>query len=261
MNNQEIDIKNDRIKWSKEKIISDIQELNRQNIPLNAINIMKTNVKLYGASRSYFGSWKDAVEAAGFDYDTINHKNTEKSWSKQIVIDEIVQFAIEDGNLRSDYVQKKYTKLHSAAQRYFKSWKDAVEAAGFDYDNIKKIKWTKEIIIMSILDLKNQNNSLTSSDIQKNNMPLFQASCRIFGSWKNAVEAAGINYKEIKKQREWEENLIKEELTRIKNEENNLAVTTVIKRNPSLYQATKRNFPNKNWKEILNVLFKEEKEV
>ena len=254
MNNANTENKNDRIKWSKEKVIEKIISMKENNEPLNAVSITKNDVKLYGAARTHFGSWAKAVEAAGLDYNEINHKVSEKSWSKDIVVQEIIRFANEDGNLRSDYVQKHYTKLHSAAQRYFKSWKEAIEYAGFNYENIKKIKWSEENIISEILDLRRNNLPLSSSETQKTNMPLFQAACRIFGSWANAVEASGISYKEVKKQKEWEDDNIKDSLLEIKNKYGVLSVTNVIKENASLYQATKRHFPNKSWSEIVKII-------
>lgn len=251
MINNDPNINNDRIKWTKEKIIEEIRNLNNSNIPLNAVYMTKHNIKLYGAARVHFGSWGNALEAAGLDYTQINHKFTEKSWSKDVIAEEIINFASTNGNLRSDYVQKHYTKLHSAAQRYFDSWKDAVEYAGFDYNNIKKIKWSKEKIIMTILEMNDNNIPLSSSSVQKMDTSLFQAACRIFGSWANAVNTSGLDYSKIKKQKEWEESSIKEELLRIKELRGNLSVTNVIKENSSVYQAAKRHFPNKSWSEIV----------
>ena len=108
-----------RNKWSKESIIEKILELHQQSVSLNAIAVMENNVKLYGAARTHFGSWQNAINAAGLDYNEINHKIKEVSWSKDIIAAEIQKIANEGGSLRSDYVQKNNTKLHSAAQRYF----------------------------------------------------------------------------------------------------------------------------------------------
>ena len=247
----------DRVKWTKEKILTDILTMYENGEKLNAVSVTKNNIKLYGAARTHFGSWANAVSSAGLNYDEINHRVSEMNWSKETIIQEIVRFATEDGNLRSDYVQKHYTKLHSAAQRYFASWREAVECAGFDYDNIKQVKWTKENIIMSILEIKENNQPLCSSEIQKSNMPLFQAACRIFGSWSRAIESAGINYRDVKKQKEWEDDSIKTALLRLKEEKGNLSVTTVIKDHASLYQAAKRHFPHKTWKEIIDIISEE----
>lgn len=241
-----------RNKWDKETIINQILELKNSSQPLNAISVMNDNLKLYGAARTHFGSWKNAIIAAGLDYNEINKKLRETNWSKDVIATEIQKIASEGGNLRSDFIQKHNTKLHSAAQRYFSSWKEAIEYAGFNYDNIKQIKWTKETIIMSILDLYNNNQDISSSTMQKTQMPLFQAGCRIFNSWANAVNAAGIDYSAIKKQAEWSEESILKELNDIFNKTNDYSVTNVLKVNASLYQAAKRHFPNKSWEYIIS---------
>lgn len=241
-----------RNKWSKESIIEKILELHQQSVSLNAIAVMENNVKLYGAARTHFGSWQNAINAAGLDYNEINHKIKEVSWSKDIIAAEIQKIANEGGSLRSDYVQKNNTKLHSAAQRYFNSWREAIEYAGFNYDNIKKIKWTKETVISSIREL-HQNEDISSLNMQKNHMPLFQAGCRLFKSWAQAVEAAGIDYKTIKKQFEWDENIILRQIIDIYTKKGSCIVSDVLKENPSLYQAAKRHFPNKTWEDILRI--------
>ena len=114
-----------RNKWSKEIIIEEILKLKEQSHPLNAISIMEDNMKLYGAARTHFGSWQNAITSAGLDYSEINHKIKEINWSKDIIAEEIRNIAAVGGDLRSDYIQKNNTKLHSAAQRYFSSWKES----------------------------------------------------------------------------------------------------------------------------------------
>lgn len=240
-----------REKWSKEKILSQINELHTNNFPLNAISIMEKDIKLYGAARTHFGSWKNAIEAAGLNYAEINHKLKEVTWSKELIASEIQKIASEGGDLRSDSVQKNYTKLHSAAQRYFDSWKDAIEYAGFNYSSIKKIKWNNESVIMNILDLYNAGKDISSSAMQKTEMPLFQAGCRLFGSWANAVNASGIDYKNIKKQLEWDEKTILEKINELYELDGKCSVSNVLKDNASLYQAAKRHFHDKSWEYIV----------
>ena len=53
--------------WSKRKIIAKIQLLDQRN----SAYAQKEHNPLWKASVRYFGSWRDACEAAGFDYDAI----------------------------------------------------------------------------------------------------------------------------------------------------------------------------------------------
>jgi hypothetical protein len=55
----------------RENILAEIQELNRQGIPLNFRYIRKYFKKTYEAAERHIGRWGEAVREAGFDYDAI----------------------------------------------------------------------------------------------------------------------------------------------------------------------------------------------
>ena len=122
-------------KWSKEKIVETIQELQRQNVDISASNISKNHIPLFTAacSRRYFSSWANAVKAAGIDYEQIleagktRRRKKLTKWSKDQVLEEIRK--AESPNLLTTYRDR--LALYSAARREFGSWKEALEAAGY----------------------------------------------------------------------------------------------------------------------------------
>ncbi len=122
-------------KWSKEKIVETIKDLQRQTIDISASNISKNYIPLFTAacSRRYFSSWANAVKAAGIDYDQIleagkaRRRKKLTKWSKDEVLEQ-VRLA-ESKNLLTTYRDR--LALYSAARREFGSWKQALEAAGY----------------------------------------------------------------------------------------------------------------------------------
>ena len=83
---------------------------------------------LVGAASVYFGSWRKAVEAAGYDYARIKRQ---KEWSKPEIVREIKRMNKEGINLSTTIpVRAKYRNLHAAAIRYFGAWAAAMKAAG-----------------------------------------------------------------------------------------------------------------------------------
>lgn len=56
------------------------------------------------------------------------------------------------------------------------------------------IKWSKELVIEKIIESNNKGIKLNSGSIRKTDIKLFTSARRYFGSWKNAVQSAGINY-------------------------------------------------------------------
>ena len=137
-----------KAKWSNEKIVEDIKKLKKLNVDLSAGNIFKTHLALFTAasSKRYFSSWATAVKAAGIDYDEILKIGKERRrvkltlWSKEEVLAELKR--LDEGNLLTVYRDK--LDLYSAARREFGSWKQALEAAGYNlvkgsYKNSKQI--------------------------------------------------------------------------------------------------------------------------
>lgn len=242
-----------RIKWTKELVISEVKVIKESGEPLNASHVMKVNSKLYGAARKHLGSWKEAVELAGYNYEEVNLRSNEKKWNKEEIITEIKRLFEEGEQLNSDYIQKNFTKLHSASQRYFDSWGEAVDLAGFDYEEIKGIKWTEETVTANILALSSQGEDLSSSNMQRNHMSLFQAGCRIYGSWKDAVNSSGLDYSTYRKQKEWTLEKVNEEIRKFQLEHGTASAGVVSKKYGSLYQVARRFTRNKNkdWDEIV----------
>ena len=172
-------------KWNKEKIIDDIRGLNNKTDSYNN----KSNLPLYKAARRYFGSWKNAITAAGFDYGKIRMSN---SWTKEKIIKKIRNL---DYKAASDVI-KDDCSLFKAAQKCFGSWKAAIEAAGFNYSEIRLQKrWTTKRVIKEIKKLDNKAYSYNAEC----NATLHAAAHRHFGTWEGAISAAGFDYQEIKK--------------------------------------------------------------
>ena len=67
---------------------------------------------------------------------------------------------------------------------------------------MRKRKWTREEIIRRILESDAKGNPLTVG--KRGVSPtLYQAGSRIFGSWRNALRAAGISPKRVCRSEKW----------------------------------------------------------
>ena len=84
----------EEIPWTRERIISVIQMFHLRKIPLNFKHIKQYNNELRQHAEKFFGSWGEAVEAAGIDYEEIK-KN--KGWA--------TPFLGEDGVLYSSKIE------------------------------------------------------------------------------------------------------------------------------------------------------------
>jgi two-component system, response regulator len=115
-------------------------------------------------------------------------------------------------------------------------------------------KWSKEMIVRMITELKSQNADLSGRNIFLNRVTLYSAACRYFENWANAVWIAGINYDEIIRQgkvsrreklKKWSRVRILEEIKKTLS----LNPLASYRDEPALYSAGRREF--ENWKDAL----------
>jgi len=194
-----------RVKWSKDLVVARIQERAANRLPINGTAVIKSDKKLYRAAMQHFGKdgWAKARTLAGFSpQDPRQHK-----WSKEKVVRAIIERHKKKLKLNSGYMhlQSETRRLYFAGYSYFGSWKSAVKAAGINYDSIYikyedralYRKWTKERVVEKILHYQMRGVRLNNRSIRKTDATLLQAGMRYFGSWENAITAAGIPYNTV----------------------------------------------------------------
>lgn len=228
-----------RYRWSRERIIEEIRKLHEQGIPLNMSSVRKVFPSLVATacSRRYFGSWKAAIEAAGFNHDEIIKL---RRWTKERVIEEIRRLHQSGEDLRPSAVARTYQTLLMASRKFFNSWAEAVTAAGIDYDAYikqfreKRIEQDKQFIIGEIRRLYQEGRIEELSGAWRYHLSLFRKARHRFGSWRKAIEAAGLNYEEIVQRQKWTPEKIIAEIKRLYAEDQDLSVTAMMRNYPNL---------------------------
>jgi len=184
---------------NEEAIIQEIRQLYEAGEDLSYGHMEKNHVALFRAAVRRFGSWKEAVAAAGLDYEMIRKY---KVWTEERIIERIKELYEQGEDLSWYNVSESLDpQLAAAAIRKcrFGSWKKAVEAAGLSYDDIRKYQsWSEDRILERIRELYNQGVELNSKKIQQTDITLFTAARRRFDSWDNALDHAGLDYRSIR---------------------------------------------------------------
>lgn len=135
-----------------------------------------------------------------------------KKWDDTSIINHILARHGRE-NLNHHYYCSTYPDIHAAACRIFGSWRNAIEACGIDYSEVKKYReWSAKTVIAEIKKLYKDKKSLNSNHIQNNNRPLYMAALKRFKSWGEAIKAAGINYAKIRLRRSMSKEDIKREI-------------------------------------------------
>ncbi|MGC8667952.1 MAG: homing endonuclease associated repeat-containing protein [Chthonomonadales bacterium] len=185
-------------KWSKDTIAAEIRKMAAAGEPLNYARVAHQRVALLRAATRYFGSWWAAVEFAGLDYIKIRRYN---AWSPQAIVERIRELHARGEDLSWRYVSTVLDPQLAAAatkKKHFGSWRAAIEAAGIDYETVRRYKrWNEETIVRRLRDLYAQGVDLNAKSMEEQNISLITAARRRFGSWDRALTAAGLDYQQI----------------------------------------------------------------
>ncbi|PSR28090.1 MAG: hypothetical protein C7B47_06360 [Sulfobacillus thermosulfidooxidans] len=133
--------------WSREVIITRIQQYRDQGSHLAAHQMQKIDNRLVSAAGYYFGSWAKALEAAGVNADAVRFS---VPWSAERVKTLIIDAKKSGADLSDRSIRFWNRALYRAACEHFGSWEDAVQSA-LQTSNTE-MKWNSERVKRLIYD-------------------------------------------------------------------------------------------------------------
>jgi hypothetical protein len=166
--------------WTDERVIASIQERYIHGQPKHIQGL--GDIRLANAAKRRFGSWANAVQAAGLT-NRVPIAKPLKRWSQGTVV-QAIQQAVSDGIRLSD-ISKVDQGLYNAAKTHFGTWGEALKAAGAQP---RRRKWSKQAIIAEIRHRRSLGQTLASG--HPSTIALAGAAWRYFGSWSAALAAA-----------------------------------------------------------------------
>ncbi len=177
-----------RTTWTRELVIRGILEREAQGRPLTTGG-KGFDPQLYAAARRIFGSWRNAILAAGIPPERVL---TWERWSPAKILVQIRLISRRRRPLTTLQVEHRYHNLVSAARRHFGSWSKAVLAAGVDPTRLQRVvPWNRERVIEAILTRALRNEPLVARLVEPRS--LVEAAHRFLGGWQEAVAAAGLD--------------------------------------------------------------------
>ena len=144
---------------------------------------------------------------------------TQRVWQRESIIAAIRAEACAGHDLSYSRTGKRVPSLLKAAERVFGHWSAAVEAAGYDYAQIRKYRvWNRARVIEKIIFWQEQEADLSWRNVSESlDPPLAAAALHAgrFPSWNSALRAAGIDPESVSRYRKWTSERIMEELTEL----------------------------------------------
>src|SRR5688500_5123068 len=116
-------------KWTREQILRDILRHESAGSPLTPARGEGVASPLYQAASRIFGSWQNALAAAGVPHQRMLASGR---WTPARIVGIIRTLSRRDQPLRSAELKHRYGHLIAASRRVFGSWTAAIIAAGVD---------------------------------------------------------------------------------------------------------------------------------
>jgi transcriptional antiterminator NusG len=140
--------------WTEDKIISEIQKLHENGEDLWYRAMERNHKDLIRASERYYKGWKNAILAAGLDYDKIK-KRTHQVWTEDKILEKLLELQNNGGVLKASKVQQSDKKLYLAIIRQYHSFDDALARMEEKYGDTTGSKTTPRSIIKPSKNMEN----------------------------------------------------------------------------------------------------------
>ena len=188
--------------WDREEVMIRIRQLYRLRRDISYVGISKTYPLLLYAAHHYFSGWAGAVNSAGIDYNKVRRQ---VSWSRKRIKEELLSLYREGEDLSYNKFEKRHPKLLHAAQYHFGSWEKALSCLRIDYQKVRKVNnWSREKILETIRRFQSEGVDLSPKAMHKDgNGAVVSAAQFFYGSWREAISRAGLDYSRIRKREKW----------------------------------------------------------
>ena len=175
-------------KWTREEIIRRILDLDAKGYPLT-VGKPGVSPALYQAGSRIFGSWRNALQAAGLSPD---RGSRAERWPPAKILMVIRNLSRRRRPLRKKELEERFGNLVSAARRIFGSWSKAILASGVDPAKLRRVvPWTRERVLETLLTRALRNQPVSARLMEPRS--IVEAGRRFFGSWSATLEAAGLD--------------------------------------------------------------------
>ena len=176
-------------KWNHNSILHWIIERHSKGESVRAKESFASDRTMRHAAVKAFGSWTGALSAAGI---RLPHQKGASTWSPKKVLSAIQRASVKPKSLCYSNMRKRRKSLLAAGEKYFGSWRKALIAAGIDPLSARLTRrWDRESVIEAILDRVVKNEPLAVTKVSPRS--LGDWGTRLFGSWSDALQAAGLD--------------------------------------------------------------------
>jgi len=235
--------------WDREEVRLRIRQLYRLGRDISYVGVLETYPLLLFAAQHYFPNWGQAVVASGIDYGRVRRQEV---WSRKRMREELMVLYKQAEDLSYNEFERRHPKLIHAALYHFGSWESAITSIGLDYQKVRKVKsWSRKKILESIRTLRNEGVDLSHRAMYKNGTGALASAAQFFyGSWREAISRAGLDYNQIRKREKWPKERVIETIKELQGEGMRLT-THALQKNGYVKLVSMAGYYFSTWAEAL----------
>lgn len=175
--------------------------------------------------------------------DCYNKNKIKKSYifNKQNIINIIKEKFKDQKIIYSNDILNYNRSLYNACVREFGNIENAVIFSGFTYESMRRY-WDKQMVIDTIKKMYLDGCDLNDHAVNKYNNDLYNASRKIFKTWKNAIEKSDLTYSKIKKGHDWSKQKILDVINKRVHNGQTIESNAIIKELGGIVIASRRIF-------------------
>jgi hypothetical protein len=192
-----------RVSWTPELVVNRIRSLHAAGRDISVIGLQRAGESsLLGTAHRHFGSYAAAVGAAGIDYASVRKT---RGWTRDALLDELRarhRAGGPPGRVRS---AEFWRGLGNGTRRLFGTRGQALAAAGIEAPVKPSEESRRRAVLERLRALHAAGHDISSKRLvsTKGLTGLWSAAIYYYGSYGAAVEAAGIDYASVRKDRRW----------------------------------------------------------
>ncbi|MCA9317445.1 MAG: hypothetical protein KDB73_18310 [Planctomycetes bacterium] len=233
--------------WTGDGVSEEIRRLAAEGDAVTASRMAEEWPGLYKAALDHFGSWADAVTAAGLDPE--RHRYQRRIWTLEACEAHVRDLARAGKPLTTKDVP--VALYRTVMEEYDGGWMALLASVGAKPAGATPRRdWTAKAVLAAIRRRKRDGRGLGASAVMADGGGLYQQGWKFFGSWTEALRAAGVDPDRARQRVRWTRAGVVEALRERSRGGLPLDANAVSRDACGLYKAARRHL-GASWPDVL----------